>query len=126
MILVDSNVWIGLLSEDDSLHEQAGKALELLASEKETIILSDHVLSEVSTHLLFHERPETLEKFRKLVLGSRDIILRCLTPEEAREVSERVGKSPKRLSFTDEVLRLLSERHNYGLLTFDNDLAKAK
>jgi predicted nucleic acid-binding protein len=126
MILIDANVWIARFNSADSLHKLARSDFGKIADAGERIAISDHILSEVSTHFLYRDGREKAAEFLRGILQNRDIFIHTLKPEEVREVSERLTLSSKKLSFADEVLRFLSERYGYRLLTYDKDLARAK
>ena len=126
MLLVDSNVWIAWLVPSDSLHNRATAALEELIEKGANIAMSDHILAEVSTVLLYDEGREAANKFLELALGNQQLKIHTLSATEVREISEKFKKSSRKLSFTDEVLRFLSDKYGYTLLTYDADLAKAK
>ena len=126
MYLLDSNVWIALYNPNDSSHQRSKADFEKIASEHQRIVISDHVLSEVFTHILYRFGRQDALAFLDEVLNNPEILIHTLNSGDIREISEEIAHSKPKLSFTDEVLRFLSDRYGYWLLTYDKDLAKAK
>jgi len=126
MYLVDSSVWIAFYSTTDVHHARALADIEHIIALRQKIAMSDHVLDEVATYFLYHEGREKALTFLQSVLNNEDIILHVSNAQEIREIADNFRVSRAKLSFTDEVLRFLSDKYDYTLLTYDRDLAKAK
>jgi predicted nucleic acid-binding protein len=126
MILVDSNVWIARFSAEDSLHRRSREDFGRIIEAGESTVISDHVISEVSTYFLYHQSREKAMEFLRCVMDNEQIRVHTLKPDEVREVSDSFTRSSKKLSFVDEIQRFLAARYGYRLLTYDKDLAKAK
>lgn len=120
MIIFDSNIWIAFFNISDTQHKKAKRVLENINAK---IVITEYIILEVSSVLLFKADKDVANKFIEIVLNNKDIeilfsdevffrgALECFQNEET-------GK----LSFIDASLLHLSKF--YSVFTFDKELEK--
>ena len=119
-ILLDSNIWIGLLNVDDLYHKKAGTLLKKI---KEKIILPEYVILEVATIISQKVNKETSNDFIRNVIDNKDIEIFSSSREFLGEVMNfYLSNKEKKLSFVDYSLLYLSKKME--VLTFDKNLQK--
>ena len=119
-IILDSNVWIGHLMVNDTLHLRATELMEDLGGI--VVVVPEYVLLEVVTILKVYKKYKEAEIFSKRVLSNNAMYL----PSSglARLTADVCFVSKyKKLSFIDTALLVLSK--DYEIITFDKDLQKA-
>jgi len=121
MILPDTNVFVALLSKDDSLHERARQAIIEL---QEPIYLHEYVYTETLTVLATKYGMLAVEKFVSFVAQGQVV---HFLPSDTSHLSPITSlfrtHSLGKLSFVD--ITLLYFAHSYAVLTFDKELARA-
>lgn len=117
-VIFDTNVWIGLLDEDDSLHRQA---VDLLSATKEKIIVPYCVATEVSNILAARVSKEEANQFLFHIINNQDIEL--VDNDFVKDIVF-FGSFGKRMSFTDYSLISLARDKGYELITFDKSMKK--
>ncbi len=121
MIILDSNVWIGFLSVNDSNHEQAVRVWSGLVW---PILLPEYVLLEVATVLSLRVDKKTADAWLAYVFDNKDVELLPSNGEFLLEVAAWYLRKPHRgLSFVDVALLYLGKHHT--VITFDAQLRKA-
>lgn len=121
MIVVDSNVWIALLEEADTQH---GKAVELIGSLKDEVLVPEYVLLEVCTILKQKKKKVAADGFVKRILASSELhLVASGSAHLARVVEAFCQHKLPDLSFVDVSLLLLAKSHTVH--TFDKKLARA-
>jgi len=116
--IIDSNIWIARFDKNDSTHEVALKVFESLNSQ---ILITQFIISEVSTILQFKLWKEYSNSFLNWILKSENIEI--LEEIESFELINFYTKNDfKKLSFIDHSLLLLSKE--FEIITFDKDLNK--
>ncbi|MFH1191887.1 MAG: type II toxin-antitoxin system VapC family toxin [bacterium] len=120
MIILDSNIWIAFFNTNDTQHKKAEKVLENADGK---IIITEYIILEVSSVLLFKVNKNVANKFIEIILNNKDVEI-LLSDEFFFKgtldcfQNEKTGK----LSFIDASLLYLSEIHR--VFTFDKKLKK--
>lgn len=120
MIIFDSNIWIAFFNISDTQHKKAGKILENINAK---IVITEYIILEVSSVLLFKAGKDIANKFIEIVLNNKDIEILLSEENFFRGAlycfqNEETGK----LSFIDVSLLHLSKF--YSVFTFDKKLEK--
>ena len=115
--ILDSCVWLSLFSPDDSNHE---KAKEVFASVENQIVIPEIIFGEIATLLRRRKKEAQLQKFSSLCLESSMLLP---TGRLLWRTAVRYPHAPKKLSFIDTALYVLSKE--YEVITFDRALKKA-
>lgn len=118
-IVFDSNIWIALFNEDDSLHEQARQ----LFLEHERIHVPEYVILETTSVLQLRASKEKADDFARMVRETEDIEIIHISEAFFDEVLDVFCEQQKKLAFVDCALLLLSQNHEVH--TFDRGLVSA-
>jgi len=120
-VLFDSNVWIGLFLQNDSLHRSASRLFDKYTDRE--IIVSEYVLLEVVTiikqHAGYKEAQLVMERLQSSE-NCRVLPSRFYFTETTRLFS---SLQEKHLSFVDVSLVMLSK--DFEVVTLDTKLVKA-
>ena len=120
MDLFDTNVWVAIANEDDSLH---GKALKAFARATRPIILPEYVLVETGNILTYRAGKPFADRFLDEAVNNSDIELLYAGKETVLHAIRFFQAFPHPgLSFVDTFLLYLSTAHN--VITFDKQLDK--
>jgi len=120
MTVLDSNVWIALFDEDDSLHRRAKRMVSEL---KEPVVLPEYVILEVTTVLSQKAGKSFADLFLQKVFANRDIRVIASSQQFLEEVVQfYLSQTKGRLSFVDYALVFLSRRMK--IVTFDKNLER--
>ena len=120
MIVLDSNVWIGLFHESDTLHK---RALAVFQDHKPPYCIPEYVLIEVSTILAQKAGMQIARTFVEMVFDNRDCTVLVADESFCRGVANAFVREEKAgLSFVDISLVVLAKR--YEAITFDIQLAR--
>lgn len=121
MTILDSNVWIALLSEADSQHKTAESSV---ARVKDDVLLPQFIISEVCTVLAQKYGKAAADLFIEYGLNAAGTTIWSADEKTFIQLVEfyRQGKHPG-LSFIDVSLLFLSRL--YPVITFDRQLARA-
>lgn len=128
-IILDSNVWIGFLNKNDSIHKKSAILLERIFKERSKIILPYSVLSEVYTVLVYKNKAKEAFQFMEIALNHSQIELYFLSSEDFLEflkfLKKRRNLLKQKLSLIDIELLFLS-RFIFcsNLFSFDKDIEK--
>ncbi|MBI4257098.1 type II toxin-antitoxin system VapC family toxin [Candidatus Uhrbacteria bacterium] len=121
MIVADSNIWIALLDASDSQHE---KAVRLVSTFEEDLLVPEYVILEVCTILKQKRRKQLASNFVQKILMDPDIhVAASESTHLARVIDVFCKHEHKHLSFVDVSLFLLAKSHT--VYTFDKKLASA-
>jgi predicted nucleic acid-binding protein len=124
MIVLDSNVWIGFLNSNDSLHSLCDEVFTKIADEP--ILVPDHIITEVFTVLRQKAGNQVAVDFLNLLNSSTQLKKTQLNPTDFENFMKFCAESSfEKLSFTDELMRYIQEIHDFFIITFDKDLQKA-
>ena len=115
-VLFDSNVWIGLIDEDDALH---AKAEHVAAGITGKIIVPYSVALEVANLLTLRLSKTAANNFLFEIVNNRDI--EVVGPDFAKEVVF-FASFDQRMAFTDYALIALARDKGYRLITFDKKM----
>ncbi len=119
MIVLDSNMWIGLFHQSDTLH---AKAMALFEEHKPPYCIPEYVLIEVATILAQKAGMEVARTFVEMVFDNRDCIVLVTDEPFCRSVANAFVREEKAgLSFVDMSLVVLAKK--YATITFDSQLA---
>lgn len=126
-ILIDSSVWVAYFDRDDSHTEQAKKILNECVDHSLVLLLTDYVIQEVVTVLLYKNKPALVERFMKYL---DDEPLLEIVNIDAHHVQKTIqfAKTKKwspKLSLTDWSLFFLAKNLDLQLATFDSQLDRA-
>lgn len=120
MIILDSNIWIAVLNENDSLHQ---RAVALFENIEEEVILHEYIIVEVCNVLLLRKGKKNADEFLDSMLKDGLYVLYS-SPSVFEEVCTFFrNRTEKNLSFIDTTLLYYS--HDYQVYTFDKHLQKA-
>lgn len=125
-VVVDANIWIALIDKQDSLHDQAYEILQEIDEETQ-ILLTDYVVQEVITVLLYKKRSQLIQGFLKYFRSNPHIISISIDTDFFDSITKYIEKqnySPK-LALTDWSLLFLADYFEIHVLTFDKQLANA-
>lgn len=121
MKIFDSNIWVAFLNINDSQHKKANKIFTSLDNGK--IIITEYIIGEVATILLFKAGKEIADKFIELVLDNKNIEVLLSDGYIFKDTISRFQQGfKKKLSFIDVSLVCLSD--SYEVMTFDDDLKR--
>lgn len=120
MDLFDTNVWVAIANEEDSLHD---KAMRAFARAKRPILLPEYVLVETGNILTYRAGKPFADKFLDEAIHNADIELLFAGKETALHAIRFFQSAPHPgLSFVDTFLLYLSK--GYDVITFDKQLDK--
>lgn len=120
MIILDSNIWIAVLNENDSLHQ---RAVALFENIEEEVISHEYIIVEVCNVLLMRKGKKNADEFLDSMLKDGLYVLYS-SPSVFEEVCTFFrNRTEKNLSFIDTTLLYYS--HDYQVYTFDKQLEKA-
>lgn len=120
-MILDTSIWVALLDEDDSCHEEAMKLVENISPQD--LYLLDYIYCETMNVL----RRKKLEiKIAELINFISDLHIEIKFIDKVlfgltNSLFLRFGK----LSFTDCALLATSKHNHAQLVTFDRELLKA-
>ncbi len=123
MVIYDSNIWIAYFNKRDSQHR---KARELIGSTitKEKIAVTEYILTETCSILLFNAGREIVSVFIEEVIRNKDIEIIYSDRAFFNQTLNLFQNSKEiRLSFIDTSLLFWSRFHE--VITFDAALGKA-
>lgn len=120
MILIDSSIWVSVIHESDSLHENGLNMMDVV--DKKDIAIFDYTYAEVLNVLRQKGMPACL-RFLKLL---KEMHLGIFLSDESQMIlaNRLFLNDDKKLSFTDCLLIATGIINNAQLLTFDKDLKK--
>lgn len=123
MTIFDSNIWIALFHTSDNQHLKARRLVECYAG-KAKIALTEYILMEVCSILLFLAGRAVVSKFIKEVVRNQDIEILYSSPEFFNKTLKLFQEwRDDKLSFTDVLLLHWSQFHEVA--TFDTALIRA-
>lgn len=121
MTVFDSNVWIAIFHDEDTLRIRARAIAKKTGTD---ILLPEYVLIEVCSVLKRLKRKEAADRFLDEIQDNKDIIFLPASPEFLAETIRLFRTGPQDdLSFIDVALLVLSKMH--AVVTFDKKLAAA-
>ena len=118
MTILDTNVWLGLLDEDDTLHDQATKVIDDIEGK---IIVPYSVITEVANILSGRISKKAADDFLFMVVNDQEIEL--VDNDLATELFF-FASFEERLSFTDYGLISMARDRDCELVTFDKQMQK--
>jgi predicted nucleic acid-binding protein len=121
MILVDSNVWIGMFNENDEHHCRAMSDYNKIIQNDEAVI-TDYVLIEVLNVLLRKSGRKICRQFIEAIEKDSDVELLFTESRVFLGVMNEFGALKNRLSFVDCSLLHIAKSLGAGLLTYDKEL----
>ena len=120
MTILDSNVWIALLSEGDSNHKQACVIFDTIRGE---IALPEYIVLEVCTVLTLMSSKKLALKFLEFAQDNQDVQLLSSDQHVFGAILKHyVASGPIKLSFVD--LALVYFSRGYLVVTFDKQLKR--
>ncbi len=123
MTIFDSNIWIALFHTSDNQHPKARRLAEAYSG-KTKIALTEYVMTEVCSILLFLAGRAVVGKFITEVIRNQDIEILYSSPEFFNKTLKLFQELRyDKLSFTDVSLLFWSRFHE--VTTFDIALARA-
>lgn len=117
---IDTNVFVALFNDKDSLHEKAKKAL---AETARPYLVHEYVVLETATVLMARVNKQTADVFLQGVVENTDFQLVLSTRDSFMGTIKTFLSGKSRLSFTDVALLSLSDQQ--PVVTFDDTLMKA-
>lgn len=120
MFLIDSNIIISYFRKAEAKHKEAVKFLDSLAE----FAISEYVLSEVATIILFKAGKEVVKKVLDFFQNNREVSILRLDEEEIGETMALFIKQRKKVSYVDISLMVLAKNRGLQLATLDAELSK--
>lgn len=123
-VLIDSSVWIAYFDKDDPHTERAKKILNELTESGSALLLTDYVIQEIITVLLYKNKPKLAECFMEYLEDEPSAeILSIDAPlvQKTMRFAKSKNWRPK-LSLTDWSMFYLANTLNLPLYTFDRQL----
>lgn len=123
-ILVDANIWIAYFDQTDSTSEKAKKYIKQLEDKQQRTLVTDFVIQEVVTLLLYKGKTKQVEQFIAYIQTQPHIDVVKIDTEFWEKTMTYIASKryqPK-LSFTDWSLLFLKDHFQFNLLTFDKQL----
>jgi len=125
-LLIDANVWLAFFIEDDPYHRTADQALELLIQQDRGGFITDFVLQEIITILLYRKKIQAAELFLKYIQQDQielfNLDAACF--HQIMTFIQQHHYQPK-LSLADWSLLFLAKECSLELMTFDKQLYNA-
>jgi predicted nucleic acid-binding protein len=116
--LVDSSVWVALFLEKDNQHI---KAVARMKRQKGTVCVPYCVVNETVTVLAYKHSKEQADQFLSFLENAQDIEI---VEDDFQEEATFFRTLNARISFTDAVLVLLTQKLSAELVTFDKQLER--
>lgn len=123
-ILIDANAWIAYVDADDTLYNKAGDYLELLDEQGYQFIITNFIIQEVLTILLYKKQIKLVENFLTYINTKSTVQILSIDTillQDIIEFIKKCGYKPK-ISLTDWSLLFLATQFKIDLLTFDKQL----
>lgn len=125
-VLVDSNVWVGLYNDQDSLHQRAQSAFQQLQSNDTQVIVTNFIIQEVFNIISLRSSQDKALAFYHLIthhhlidsVNIEDKIIACTI----RMVMKRNWGKP--LGLVDYSILWLSQEFDCEVISFDEQLMK--
>ena len=124
MILIDSNVILGALNPQDSLHQIARAAIQQIEEKNEKMVLTNFVLSECITVEQYKRGKEKAIKLSEYLLNYNQVEVLHVAEVDFLKALSLFRKQNSNLSFIDCTLLQLAIENKWSLLTFDKALEK--
>lgn len=125
-VIVDANIWVAYFDRNDTLSDHALSLLKDIFNQNTRIVVTDFVIQEVMTVLLYKNKHHAAELFFQFVDDEVSIEIfhcdRTLLHQTILFAAKKIWK-PK-CSFTDWSLAFLSHHFNMKLLSFDKQLLR--
>lgn len=123
MVIFDSNIWIALFHTSDNQHLKAIDLVEAYTG-KIKVGVSEYVMTEVCSMLLFNAGWSVVSRFIKEVIQNPEVEILYSSPNLFSKTL-KLFQQPEniQLSFIDTSLLYLARF--YEVITFDKALAKA-
>lgn len=126
-VLIGSSVWIAYFDKDDSHAERAKKILNELTESSAILLLTDYMIQEIITVLLYKNKPKLAECFMEYLEDEPSAEILSIDASLLQKTM-RFAKSKNwrpKLSLTDWSLFTLASTLNLTLYTFDGQLNHA-
>lgn len=126
-VLVDANIWIAYFDKQDALSKKAKDYIQYLEDNQQQTLVTDFVLQEVTTILLYKNKTQQVQQFINYIQTQPHIDLVRIDAEfwDKTMVYVQSKHYKPKLSFTDWSLLFLSDVFEFNLLTFDKQLANS-
>lgn len=126
-ILIDSSVWIAYFDRDDSHTERAKNILKEYTADSFVLLLTDYVIQEVVTVLLYKNKPTLVERFIEYLDSESSIEIVSIDAHHVRKTIQfaKTKNWRPKLSLTDWSLFFLAMNLPIYLATFDGQLDHA-
>lgn len=125
-VLVDSNVWVGLYHNQDSLHQRAQLAFEQLQNNHTQVIVTTFIIQEVFNIISLRSSQEHALAFYHLITHHSLIdsisIEDKMIAQTIRMVTRRNWRKP--LGLVDYSILWLSQEFDFEVISFDEQLMK--
>ena len=119
--ILDSNIWISYFIIDDSNHKKASKIIEWL--ENESVCITDHIIIEVSTILLYRLWKQFANDFIELIKYNTNVGIFYSNKIIFDDfINFFIINKNNKLSFVDQSLIYLSK--DFEIITFDKEINK--
>jgi predicted nucleic acid-binding protein len=119
-LLLDTNVWVGMVSKEDSLHARSLDFAQSIRPE-DTLLLPDCIVEEVASVLTYRYSKQKANEWLAYTLKNNATML---VPTNITSLVKFFIQSSISMSFTDHALVYIAEHHKAELITFDEQLLK--
>lgn len=128
-VFVDTSAWLAFILTNDKFHEQIDAELRELYSKSVTIYLTNDIVDETITRLVYDKNLQVAKKFISLLnQGIKEKTITQLWTDESvqLEAFEVLTKySDHKISLTDATSAVIIDRYNIdAVLTLDSDFKK--
>lgn len=123
-LLIDANVWIAYVDKSESHFREARKIIRDAIKKAKWIFLTDFIIQEVLTVLLYKEKQHLAETFLEFINDEPQVSIigiDTLLLQESAYFAQQKKYKPK-ISFTDWSLLYVADNCVVDLVTFDKQL----
>ncbi len=122
MIIADTSFLVAFYHEIDSNHQEAVSLMQ--KHEHEGLLISDYVLGETATVLLYKKKLESSLKFIEMAEETESVKLLKFSEQDFQQILDTFRKQKHQLSFIDASVVYLARNMNLAVLCFDWGISK--
>lgn len=122
--IVDSNFWIGLYHEDDSLHAQAKKIFQQIEQDEREVLITNFIVQEVFTVISLVQNQQKALEFYYLVTNHKRITQIDIEKIIINKIIHFINnnKLNKPLSLVDYSIVFMAHKFDFEIISFDREL----
>lgn len=125
-VLIDSNVWLGVFDESDSLHRKSEKALQAVNQQNSQVIITNFILQEIFTVLNVKKSGLPTDAIMDVMMNNSSFVPFDIDRFWMKEMFAFASEYDKKgkLSLVDISNIVLAKNFGCELLSFDKYLMK--